>query len=446
MAVFDIESRGARITSSLADNLVDHIETRLVSSGRFAVVPRSEVKRVLRGQTKESYKECYEESCQIEVGKELAAEKTLATRISKIGSTCTVSLKLYDLRKSVAEAGRTGEGRCSPDGIFKALKKALEGMLGGTKVGTSVSISPSPNDDDIERELARARAEEAKDKAEKEALRKEASKRWPKIREYAQAKRINRKKRIEKLKGFIARYGQDNVHRTEAEMLLVELRADAGAMVQIPAGDFVMGCNEPMNPFCGHKISKKKYLPAFRIDKTEVTVAQYKRCVDAGRCKKPKTGHFAFNWNKPGRENHPINGVSWYDANTYCGWVKKRLPTGTEWEKAARGTDGRKYSWGNEKASCQYAVITYGGEGCGKRSTWPVGFKKEGASPYGSLDMIGNVSEWTADRSGGKNRVIRGGSWASMASSALTYKISVAVAGKGSGDVGFRCSSDVRPD
>ena len=91
------------------------------------------------------------------------------------------------------------------------------------------------------------------------------------------------------------------------------------------------------------------------------------------------------------------------------------MPTEAEWEKAARGTDGRKYPWGNQKVSCRYAVFDDGGDmGCGRDSTWPVGSKPAGKSPYGALDMVGNVWEWTDswwDESERKSRVIRGGSW-----------------------------------
>ncbi len=471
VAVFDIESRGARIKSSLSDNLVDHIETRLVSSGRFAVVPRSQVKQALRGQTKESYKECYEESCQIEVGKELAAEKTLATRISKIGSTCTVSLKLYDLRKSVAEAGRNGEGRCSPDGIFKALKSALKGMLGDAEVGTSVSISPSPSDDDLKKELARARAEEAKDKAKKEALRRQASKRWPTIRQYAQARRIKKNKRIKKLETFMARYGDNNPHRSEAEALLQKLQV-GGAMVLVPAGKFYMGCNERVDSECDadEKPGKEVYVAAFRIDKTEVTVAQYKKCVNAGACsargltmpfyngkEQPEWAH-TCTWNKPGLDEHPINCIDWNQAKAYCKWAGKRLPTEKEWEKAARGTDERKYSWGNTRYGSQKVANIADETAKRSQSSWsiakgyddgyyktaPVGSFPAGASPYGALDMIGNVLEWTSDwYTKGKSRAVRGGSWSLKPRNARSSYRSWREPGARGSSLGFRCSSSL---
>jgi len=169
-------------------------------------------------------------------------------------------------------------------------------------------------------------------------------------------------------------------------------------MVYVPAGAFMMGCNSSLDDECGddEKPYHKVYLDAFYIDKYEVSVDRFGACVRAGKCKKPITRQY-YNWGVPGRGNHPINGVSLNEAVSYCAYVGKRLPTEAEWEKAARGNDGRKYPWGNMRASCDFAVMNEGAKGCGRNSTWPVGSKTDGASPYGAMDMLGNVWEWTAD-------------------------------------------------
>lgn len=169
-------------------------------------------------------------------------------------------------------------------------------------------------------------------------------------------------------------------------------------MVHVPEGKFWMGSvsgerdEDPM-----HEV----YVSGFFIDTYEVTVAEYKRCVDAGVCSGPKKTHKVnrwYNYNAPGRSEHPINGVNWYQANDYCVWAGKRLPTEAEWEKAARGEDDRMYPWGDEAPSCAFAVMDDGrGVGCGKDHTWVVGSKPEGVSPYGAHNMSGNVWEWTAD-------------------------------------------------
>ena len=186
-------------------------------------------------------------------------------------------------------------------------------------------------------------------------------------------------------------------------------------MVEVPAGRFWYGCNESVDTECGddEKPGRQIKLPAFRIDKTEVTVSAYGACVRSGACTVPKSSGFC-NWEESGRERHPINCVDWNQAKTYCASMGKRLPTEQEWEKAARGRNGRVYPWGNGGASCARGIMDdESGVGCGQKRTWPVGSKPSGASPYGVLDMSGNVWEWTSDwyRLGQKGRVARGGSW-----------------------------------
>ena len=199
-------------------------------------------------------------------------------------------------------------------------------------------------------------------------------------------------------------------------------------MVHVPAGEFQMGSSSGA---AAEKPVHEVYVSGFFIDTYEVTVDEYKRCVDAGECSTPKYEHDYlkhFNYGASGRGKHPINGVDWNQAKAYCAWAGKRLPTEAEWEKAARGTDGRKYPWGNEEPSCALAVMDDGDWGCGKDRTWEVGSKPMGASPYGAHDMAGNVWEWTADwydksyygssptrdpkgPTQGSGRVARGGSW-----------------------------------
>jgi formylglycine-generating enzyme len=175
----------------------------------------------------------------------------------------------------------------------------------------------------------------------------------------------------------------------------------AGSELRVPAGEFRRG-REGNTP---------AHVPAFCIDRTEVTVAAYRACVSAGACtadhltestcNDPFGACFVHretcNWDKPGREDHPINCVSWNQARRYCLWAGKRLPTNLEWEKAARGTDGRIHPWGGATPTCDLAVWA---NGCGRYSTWPVGSKPRGASPYGALDMAGNVGEWTEEETG----------------------------------------------
>ncbi|HSA33732.1 MAG TPA: SUMF1/EgtB/PvdO family nonheme iron enzyme, partial [bacterium] len=173
-----------------------------------------------------------------------------------------------------------------------------------------------------------------------------------------------------------------------------------------PAGPFMMGCNEEVDALCGG--NEKPYhevtLSAYKIGKYEVTTKEYRKCISAGFCS--NNGAYVHyyttspycNLSKSSKEDHPVQCVTWYGAKAYCAWKGGRLPTEAEWEKAARGTDGRKYPWGNEpEASCEYAVINDGGWGCGGGGTMPVGSKPLGVSPYGVHDMIGNVRELVND-------------------------------------------------
>ena len=167
----------------------------------------------------------------------------------------------------------------------------------------------------------------------------------------------------------------------------------------ISDGSFMMGCNILTNENCAddeypyHNVN----VPKFGIDVTEVTVGQYRVCVeDSGSCSTPAVGSNYCNWNYSNRENHPVNCIYWNQAKEYCEWSGKRLCSESEWEKAARGTDGRIFPWGNENATCELAVIFTDGETeCNVEGTLAIGSKPAGI--YGLYDMAGNVTEWVED-------------------------------------------------
>ena len=190
-------------------------------------------------------------------------------------------------------------------------------------------------------------------------------------------------------------------------------------MVEVPAGEFFMGCNEQIDKECSddEKPGRQVFVGDFKIDKTEVTVAAYQRCINAKACTPPPTINSSdlvstCYWflDISERADYPINCVSWDQAKAFCEWEGKRLPSEGEWEKAARGTDGRIYPWGNEwddkKANTD-------GKEDGFEYTAPVGSFSAGASPYGALDMAGNVWEWVGDMYDKKSykRSARGGAW-----------------------------------
>ena len=168
---------------------------------------------------------------------------------------------------------------------------------------------------------------------------------------------------------------------------------DGGAvssrLVVVPAGAFMQGCNQRIDVDC--RLDELPYrsvtLAAFSIDRAEATQAEWARCVSAGACTTP------WAWYDPRKTPHqPVRSVSWHQAVAYCAWQGRRLPTEAEWEKAARGGDGRKFPWGSTAPGCGQANFDV----CGG-AVVDSGVLLSGASPSGALDMSGNVSEWVGD-------------------------------------------------
>ncbi len=174
-----------------------------------------------------------------------------------------------------------------------------------------------------------------------------------------------------------------------AVVVAAQVFPEQAGMIQVPSGAFIMGDNEGSggDEDPEHLVD----LALYWIDKTEVSAAAYQLCVEAGAC--TPAGQFG-NCNAPlsERASHPINCVDWTMADAFCRWQGKRLPSEAEWEKAARGNDQRRYPWGDagpDRDRLNYNNIV--------GSTEPVGSHPSGASPYGVLDMAGNVLEWTND-------------------------------------------------
>jgi formylglycine-generating enzyme required for sulfatase activity len=191
---------------------------------------------------------------------------------------------------------------------------------------------------------------------------------------------------------------------------------DGAEMVRVPAGEFRMG-SAASEGWGSERPQHTVYLDGYWIYKYEVTVKQYRAFCAA-------TGH-AFPTDTPSwgwQDTHPIMHVTWFDAQAYAAWAHAALPTEAQWEKAARGTDARMYPWGNDYDPNKLA------QSGNSTGTQPVGSFPAGASPYGALDMAGNVWEWCADwfapeyyadspsrnptgPESGAFRVLRGGSW-----------------------------------
>lgn len=224
-------------------------------------------------------------------------------------------------------------------------------------------------------------------------------------------------------------------------------------MVTVPAGEFWMGV-DGMAGLEDERPRHKVTLAAFKIDRFEVTTAQYARFLSATKRNAP-----AF-WEQVDLQVHgdrPVVGVDWFDAEAYCTWAGKRLPTEAEWEKAARGTDERQYPWGNNPPTPQLANFALGARFSYTQVLQPVGLYDRGKSPYGAHDMAGNVWEWVADwydggyysKSAAENppgpasgdfKVLRGGSWSELPKYLLTYgRFNLAPTTRNS-FTGFRCA------
>jgi hypothetical protein len=174
---------------------------------------------------------------------------------------------------------------------------------------------------------------------------------------------------------------------------------DRAPMVLVPAGEFIMGSNDGG---ADEKPERRITLSAFYMDKYEVSKRLYATFIQSTRRAPPPE------WSQlVGSGDRPAVNVTWHDVDAYCRWAGKRLPTEQEWEKAARGTDGRKYPWGNEKPSRRHALFGTRWYGYGTLAT--VKGYEEGESPYGLYHMAGNVWEWTSSDYDSSSKVIRGG-------------------------------------
>ncbi len=248
--------------------------------------------------------------------------------------------------------------------------------------------------------------------------------------------------------------------------------ADGMVMISIPAGRFNMGTAQDDPDAYRQELPRHQVvLDAFWIDRTEVSNAQYARCVEANSCTPPR-----FDWSRTrdtyygdsAYDDYPVVFVNWQQADDYCQWAGARLPTEAEWEYAARGPKALIYPWGDEFDG---ARLNYCDTNCGERNadeafddshedTAPVGSYPAGASWCGALDMSGNVWEWTADwfdwygqgpddnptgPPSGEHRVWRGGSWGNVPKETRSAVRNWITAPSTSDITGFRCAASTFP-
>ena len=256
----------------------------------------------------------------------------------------------------------------------------------------------------------------------------------------------------------------------EADIAAIEITTPAGSiheMILIKGGEFTMG-----NDAAGseERPAHGVTLDPFYIDSNEVTNAQYSAFLRRRSWRVPRVDSGIASWNRwtdaefpPGFGDHPVVGVWWQDARAYCDWRGDRLPTEAEWEKAARGREGRPFPWGAEYVAGDANI---GADEDGYPHTAPVGSFSEDATPDGVLDFGGNVSEWVHDwfeaeyyrRSPTKNpagpavpagaglRVVRGGNWSwtpAQARSSLATRRTAWPPARAATTIGFRCARHV---
>ncbi len=226
-------------------------------------------------------------------------------------------------------------------------------------------------------------------------------------------------------------------------------------MVLVPAGQFLMGSDygaadeEPQ-----HTVT----MSAYYIDQYEVTNARYAECVKAGPCKPPTSFNSVTHpnyYDNPDFANFPVIQVTWPMAKAYCEWRGARLPSEAEWEKAARGDDGRPFPWGEQEPNCTFANFWNDEPDC-VGDVAEVGKYNKGVSPFNLFDMAGNVWEWVADwyddtyyastplenplgPDSGTFRIVRGGAWSNGAGSIRTTTRGRNLPNKSYNYVGLRC-------
>jgi formylglycine-generating enzyme required for sulfatase activity len=230
------------------------------------------------------------------------------------------------------------------------------------------------------------------------------------------------------------------------------IRTPTPPMVLVPAGEFTMGTNDWV--FTERPVHRV-YLDAFKIDKYKITTSQYAKFLKATGRNQP------YKWDEVILErdgDRPVVGVDWHDADAYCRWEGKRLPTEAEWEKAARGTDQRLYPWGNEKPTSRHANFAKD-DWQGYETLAPEGSLAAGKSPYGIYDLAGNAWEWVADwmepsyyeispnrnpagPSTGQTKVVRGGSWSDDPATIRSTARFGSDPAKKDNETGLRCAQD----
>jgi formylglycine-generating enzyme required for sulfatase activity len=448
VAVFDIQDSSKRFTAAILEDLTEYLSAKSTEIAGYNVVPRDQIKERLKQEVKKSYKTCFDQSCQIELGKELAAQKSLSTRIMKIGSKCSITATLYDLMRSASEKSATANVACTEDGMMTGITEIVQKLDGSYRVpvpsGGGITTVPASSQTTTDPLTAKLEAMKLKENEKQRYIEKlEAN--WIQVKAFANNNKKDKTERLEILDLFLRtnnRTDVQNPHRDEALMLVerinkglkyVEKDSYGIEWAPIPTGSFMMGCS-PGDEDCA-KDEKPRHsvnVNAFLIMSHETTQSQYRSVI----------GNNPSNFKKCG-DDCPVENVSWHEAKAFCQKIGGRLPTEAEWEYATRAGTGTKNYCGD---NCLDRVAWYT-ENSG-RITHPV--KKMQPNAWGLYDTLGNVWEWVEDcysqgydeKPGCWVHVLRGGSFDYYARSIrVSYRL------RGDPDLhdsnsGFRCARD----
>jgi len=407
-----LEFKGANLKADILDTMSDAVRggaSDALSTTGINVMTRESMLVLLKEM---GIKECSEGDCEVESARNIGADYVISGRIVQMEGTYVATLKLHETKRGTLLGTRDAEAKKQKD-LWHALKEQ------GRKLVADKLARPGP--------ISIASPDRPSRPAPPSPAAAPPASSSPAIAP--------------------ASSGQPGR----------PVLGCASNQVGVPGGTFWMGSEDGL---ADERLVHKVTLSPYCIDRTEVTVAAYGACVQTGKCRSPGTAGVC-NWGRDGVDQHPINCVDWHQAKTFCEWAGGRLPTEAEWEFAARGSDGRKYPWGNEAPALQ---LCWNGRGNDvdrwkRQGTCPVGRYPSGASPFGVLDMAGNVFEWTTDayrpysadaqqdpqgdRPNAELRVRRGGGWDTVAS------FMVRAAGRYRDgphardyNLGFRCARD----
>ncbi len=224
VALFDMEDRGSKLDQEVLINLIEYLGARLAEGG-YQVVPRDQIRERLLSSKTESFKACFDQSCQIELGRELSAQKTLSTKILRIGDTCQVTSVMYDLKKATAETAATAEAACEINMLLSAVKKIAEKLCAPLQTANREADAKLAEYEELVKNAA-------SEKAEKER----AEKAWEKVLSIVKDEKVPMDKRVQVLEKYQQDFKKPNPRLDEAEKLLDDLNLATLVVRTVPEG------------------------------------------------------------------------------------------------------------------------------------------------------------------------------------------------------------------